>query len=90
MDEKSRLADSMAYPPRAMRADRAAAYLSLSRATFLKWVDDGRLPKPKRLGGVVFWDRLALDAFVEHYEGEDKPNDIDELLGIKHGQDYRG
>jgi predicted DNA-binding transcriptional regulator AlpA len=53
-----------------MRADRAAAYLSLATSTFLKLVDEKRLPKGKRLGGIVFWDRAELDSFVEHYEGE--------------------
>jgi predicted DNA-binding transcriptional regulator AlpA len=65
-----KLADDLCYPPRAMRADRAAAYLSLATSTFLKLVDEKRLPKGKRLGGIVFWDRAELDAFVEHYEGE--------------------
>jgi predicted DNA-binding transcriptional regulator AlpA len=65
-----KLADGLCYPPRAMRADRAAAYLSLATSTFLKLVDKKRLPKGKRLGGIVFWDRAELDAFVEHFEGE--------------------
>jgi excisionase family DNA binding protein len=68
-----------------MRADRAAAYLSMSTSTFLKLVDEGRLPKGKRLGGIVFWDRAALDSFVEHFEGEEEPsgvNQIDKLLGV--------
>lgn len=78
-----KLADSFAYPPRAMRADRAAAYLSMSTSTFLALVDEGRLPKPKRLKGIVFWDRVALDHFVEHYEGEEERNTVDEMLGIK-------
>jgi predicted DNA-binding transcriptional regulator AlpA len=65
-----KLADDLCYPPRAMRADRAAAYLSLGTSTFLKLVDQGRLPKGKRLAGIRFWDRFELDAFVEHYDGE--------------------
>ena len=79
----SKLADSLSYPPRAMRADRAAAYLSMSTSTFLKLVDEGSLPKGKRLGGIVFWDRVALDSFVENYEGEESKqlNQIDKLLG---------
>jgi predicted DNA-binding transcriptional regulator AlpA len=65
-----KLADHLAYPPRAMRSDRAAAYLSMSESHFLKLVSEARLPKGKRLGGIVFWDRAALDSFVENYEGE--------------------
>jgi hypothetical protein len=65
-----KLADSFSYPPRAMRSDRAAAYLSMSESNFLRLVKAGRLPKGKRLDGIVFWDRVALDSFVENYEGE--------------------
>lgn len=56
----------------------------MSRATFLQLVDEKRLPQPKRLKGLVFWDRLELDAFVEFYDGDaEKPgNSIDNLLGI--------
>lgn len=81
----AKLADGFAYPPRALRADRAAAYLSMSTNYFLRLVAEGRLPKGKRLGSIVFWDRLALDAFVEMYEGEpEQPvNQLDKLLGIK-------
>jgi hypothetical protein len=60
----------MAYPPRAMRSDRAAAYLSMSESNFLSLVAEGRFPKGKRLRGIKFWDRVALDSFVENYEGE--------------------
>jgi predicted DNA-binding transcriptional regulator AlpA len=65
-----KLADDLCYPPRAMRADRAAAYLSMATSTFLNLVDEKRLPKGKRLRGMVFWDRAELDSFVENYEGE--------------------
>jgi excisionase family DNA binding protein len=59
---REKLSDQMAYPPRAMRLDRAAAYLGISDSTFLRLVDDGTLPQPVRLGGAVTWDRYALDA----------------------------
>ncbi len=65
-----KLADSFSYPPRAMRSERAGAYLSMSESNFLRLVKVGRLPKGKRLDGMVFWDRVALDSFVENYEGE--------------------
>jgi predicted DNA-binding transcriptional regulator AlpA len=66
-----KLSDHFTYPPRALRADHAAAYLSMSTA-MLKLVDEGVcLPKPKRLGGMVFWDRAKLDEFVEFFEGDD-------------------
>ena len=36
MSRAVKLQDSMAYPPRAMKADRAAAYLDMSRSKFLE------------------------------------------------------
>ena len=39
-----KLQDHLAYPPRAMRAERAAAYLDMSTRTFLRLVDEGLLP----------------------------------------------
>jgi excisionase family DNA binding protein len=72
---------TQAYPPRAMRADQAAAYLAMSRSTFLQLVADGTMPKPTRIGGMVMWDRLALDlAFDELSEVEQRPNSFDTIL----------
>ena len=77
----SKLADTLAYPPRALRADRAAAYLDIGTSTFLRLVDAGRLPPGKKLAGIMFWDRVSLDNFVERFEGEqDKVNPWDTFL----------
>ena len=43
----------------------------MSESNFLRLVKAGRLPKGKRLDGIVFWDRVALDSFVENYEGDE-------------------
>ena len=76
-----KLADTLAYPPRALRADRAAAYLDIATPTFLRLVKDGRLPPGKKLAGIVFWDRVTLDDFVERFEGDrDKVNPWDTFL----------
>jgi predicted DNA-binding transcriptional regulator AlpA len=65
-----KMADTLSYPPR-MRADRAAAYLDIATSTFLKLVEEGRLPPGKKLtAGITFWDRVTLDNFIERYEGE--------------------
>ena len=80
-----KLADTLAYPPRALRADRAAAYLDMGTSTFLELVAQGRLPKPKKLRGLTFWDRLALDQFVDHYEGEpeDTRSEFEKAMGVE-------
>jgi hypothetical protein len=55
-----KLQDDLAYPPRAMKPERAAAYLDMSRTKFLELVESDRLPKPKVIDGIRVWDRLAL------------------------------
>jgi hypothetical protein len=76
-----KLQDALAYPPRAMRLDRAAAYLSVSPSTFLQWVDGSKMPQPIRINGVVLWDRLALDiAFEALAAVEEGNNTFDKIV----------
>jgi predicted DNA-binding transcriptional regulator AlpA len=83
MSEK--LQDNFAYPPRLLRADRAAAYLDMSKSKFLELVDQGRLPTPVRIDGITSWDRRELDSAVEDLkgrEGSQRSNPIEEHYGI--------
>lgn len=63
--------------PRRLKAPLAAAYLSLSESKFLHGVEHGRYPEPHRDGGNIFWDRMALDRYVDSFttpandDGED-------------------
>ncbi len=78
-----KLQDDLAYPPRAMRADRAAAYFSMSRSAFLQLVAQRLMPRPARVGGMVLWDRLALDVAFDELkavEEEEGPNSFDLVL----------
>lgn len=89
MSARAKLQDMISYPPRGLRADRAAAYLGLSKTKFLELVDNGIFPAAKRLDGVRVWDRIALDsafsAIPEAEEGDDtpegRPNSFDVILG---------
>jgi hypothetical protein len=83
-----KLQDGLAYPPLAMKAERAAAYLDMSRSKFLELVEQGRLPKPKIIDGVRVWDRLAIEAafndFSDRSDGDTvqgRQNTFDALLG---------
>jgi|SRR2546422_837795 excisionase family DNA binding protein len=58
----TKLQDAIAYPPRGMNCDRAAAYCGVSRTTFRELVASGVLPPAKILGGLARWDRVDLDA----------------------------
>jgi predicted DNA-binding transcriptional regulator AlpA len=54
-----------AYPPRLMRREHAARYLSMSPTQFDKLVKAGTLPAPTRLGGMSLYDRHRLDAAAD-------------------------
>jgi predicted DNA-binding transcriptional regulator AlpA len=73
---------NLGYPPRAMRAQRAAAYLDLSVSTFLRFVDEGLLPPPTKVRGVVSWDRHDLDCAYEDWKAAsgDDENTMHKLL----------
>jgi predicted DNA-binding transcriptional regulator AlpA len=75
-----KLSDAMNYPPRAFRAERAAAYLGMSTTMFLRLVDDGDLPPPVRKRGMVSWDRLDLDAAYESWKDGETGNSMHRLL----------
>jgi predicted DNA-binding transcriptional regulator AlpA len=47
--------------PRGLRKADAAIYVGISPSLFDAWVASGVMPKPKRHGGVVVWDRRELD-----------------------------
>jgi predicted DNA-binding transcriptional regulator AlpA len=79
-----KLQDDLAYPPRAMRAERAAAYLDMSRSKFLELVEAQRLPKPKIIDGIRVWDRLALDAAFNDFPDR---GDDDNLAGRRNSFD---
>lgn len=79
--------DHMSYAPRTMRAERAAAYLDMSRSKFLELVKAGTFPYPITIDGMRLWDRLSLEAAVndllEHDTDDNvsgRPNTFDEAL----------
>ncbi len=49
-------------PPRGLQREIAAAYVGISPTKFDQGVDQGWMPKPKRVGTRKIWDRLALDS----------------------------
>ena len=78
-----KLQDHLAYPPRAFRADRAAAYLGVSTSKFHVLVAQGRLPKPVRIDGITLWDRFSLMPY-RGYKTPRRPaqKSIEEHYGI--------
>jgi len=78
-----KLSDDLAYPPRAMRAEQAAAYLSISTRFFYEMVEAEKLPPPVKMGNASLWDRLELDAAFENFK--DEPGGESSLLRTLRG-----
>jgi excisionase family DNA binding protein len=73
--------NSIPYPPRGLSREEAAHYIGVGATTFDGLVQDGRMPKPMRLGKRVIWDRLKVEAaFVDLDEGRE--NVIDRALRL--------
>lgn len=47
--------------PRGLSREQAAAYIGVGAVKFDAMVDDGRMPRPKRIDGRRVWDRRQLD-----------------------------
>jgi predicted DNA-binding transcriptional regulator AlpA len=46
----------LSLPRFALRRDEVAASLAVSTTKFDEWVADGRMPKGRKIDGVVLWD----------------------------------
>jgi predicted DNA-binding transcriptional regulator AlpA len=75
-----KVSDGLAYPPRAMRAEQAAAYLSMSRSMFLKLVDEKVMPEPIKIRGMTTWDRFDLDAAYDDLKESGGLSSVEQAL----------
>jgi hypothetical protein len=55
-----------------MNADRAAAYVDISKTKFLEGVEKGVWPLARNVDGLPRWDRRDLDAAVDAMSGRTK------------------
>lgn len=65
-------------PPRGISRVEAAAYVGVSPSKFDELVNDGRMPRPRRIDGRKVWDVRELDlAFnaLPHEGGEDSEDE---------------
>ena len=79
-----KLQDHLGLSAARFRADRAAAYLSMSTSTFLNLVEEGAMPKGIKVHGMTMWDRLELDAALDNLkerERDRRRNPIDNIMG---------
>ena len=64
--------------PRGLSRGQSAAYIGTGTSKFDQMVEDGRMPKPKRVDGRKIWDRCGLDTAFEELPGEGDVNPWDE------------
>jgi predicted DNA-binding transcriptional regulator AlpA len=68
--------------PRLICREAAAAYVCVSPNTFDQMVKDGRMPRPRLLGGKRrAWDVRALDAAIDSLPVQDDDAGTDETWG---------
>ena len=59
------------FPPRGLRRVEAARYVGVSPSTFDWMIGEGIMPKPKRVGARVIWDRHSLDEYFAAIPSDD-------------------
>lgn len=73
--------DSLFYAPRGMSREEAARYIGIGVTKFDGLVKAGQMPRPKRIGGRVVWDRLRIEAAFSDLPDDKGANPLDRMLG---------
>jgi predicted DNA-binding transcriptional regulator AlpA len=74
----SRLPLSLA--PRGLSRVQAAEYIGVGVTKFDAMVDDGRMPRAKKIDGRLVWDRIKLDEAFDALDDDGRPkNEWDDL-----------
>lgn len=76
------MADTAAYPPRGLSREEAARYVGVGTTTFDGLVQEGRMPRPMRLGKRVIWDRLKIEAAFADLDEGARENQLDRALRL--------
>lgn len=64
-------------PPRGLSRVQAAEYIGVSPSLFDQMIEDGRMPRPKRINARTVWDRIKLDEAFSSLPGGDDDNPWD-------------
>jgi predicted DNA-binding transcriptional regulator AlpA len=59
--------------PRGLSRVQAAEYIGVGVTKFDEMVEDGRMPKPKRIDGRNVWDRIEVDEAFAALDDEAGP-----------------
>ena len=67
--------------PRGLSRVQGATYVGVGPSKFDEMVNDGRMPKPKRIDARTVWDREKLDEAFSALPDENDLNPWNEALG---------
>jgi predicted DNA-binding transcriptional regulator AlpA len=71
----------LSVPRFALRRDEAAASLAVSTTKFAEWCADGRMPRGRKIDGVVLWDtQEVLEAWERLRDGSYSKNPFDGVV----------
>jgi hypothetical protein len=71
----------LSIPRFALRRDEAAASIAVSTTKFDEWCADGRMPKGRKIDGVVLWDTGEISVAWERLrDGSILKNPFDEVV----------
>jgi predicted DNA-binding transcriptional regulator AlpA len=66
-------------PPRGLCREAAAQYVGVGTSKFDEMVEDGRMPKPKRIDSRTIWDLKKLDRFFDALDESPADREWDRL-----------
>lgn len=78
-DEKKRRVEVLpiSLPPRGLNRVQASAYIGVSPTLFDALVNDGRMPRPKRINARTVWDLRKIDRAFDALP-QDEPDTFDD------------
>ena len=56
----------IAIAPALLSANEAAKLLGIGRSLFYSLRSEGKLPRPRQLGGRVLWQKAELEKWIDH------------------------
>ena len=66
------------YPPRGLSRDEAR-HIGVGPSKFDEMVAAGLMPRPKRIGSRVVWDRLKIEAAFSDLPDDNRANPLDRM-----------